>query len=239
MLKKTTTAGLCIGMIYSCNLIHRSNDDENNESLKYEFEENGCNTGQHTFSNNGDYCAGLLDDSLNKGCARSLREKAFEAAGCGTLPKTSTPLGSFDPSPSRLPSVVPSPSNSVKRTIEFLDITAKTKNGFVVQKNADKTTTVSAEFTEWRVTNGVDFKEAVDCTWMQIIIPTLDFCSGGSSRSCRLEADGSGMLTLTYENVSEYCSLSEFKSADVLLQVPSFVTEGKTEVKATTIKIPH
>ena len=52
------------------------------ESYSYEFEENRCNTGKHTFSSMADYCKGLKDHTLNKGCAPTLRKNEFEVRKC-------------------------------------------------------------------------------------------------------------------------------------------------------------
>lgn len=51
-------------------------------TYKYEFSENGCNTGKQEFSSLEALCDGLKNDSLNKGCAESLRKKHFESSGC-------------------------------------------------------------------------------------------------------------------------------------------------------------
>jgi hypothetical protein len=52
------------------------------DSLKYDFTENGCGTGEHEFDSQENYCSGLKSRSLNKGCAYSLREEAFKSNGC-------------------------------------------------------------------------------------------------------------------------------------------------------------
>lgn len=58
----------------------------NSEDYKksYQFEVNGCNTGEHSFSSSDEsemrrkLCEALQDDELNNGCAESLRFDYFE-----------------------------------------------------------------------------------------------------------------------------------------------------------------
>ncbi len=47
--------------------------EDKSESYSYEYEVNGCKTGKHNFSSKKDYCAALLNEELNKGCAFRLR----------------------------------------------------------------------------------------------------------------------------------------------------------------------
>lgn len=51
--------------------------ENHSEKLSYQFVENLCDTGEHSFSSQPAYCEGLKDEKLNKGCAPALREKAF------------------------------------------------------------------------------------------------------------------------------------------------------------------
>lgn len=55
------------------------NKSSKNESYRYEFDENGCKTGARTFKKKSDYCAALLDDELNNGCARTARQKLHDS----------------------------------------------------------------------------------------------------------------------------------------------------------------
>ncbi len=59
------------------------------KGFRYEINEtiNGkkCTTGKREFATFEAYCKGLLDDALNKNCARETREETYEAAGCGKL----------------------------------------------------------------------------------------------------------------------------------------------------------
>lgn len=56
-------------------------DDEEyydeNISLSYNFDENGCRTGKHAFDSRQAYCAALSNDGLNRGCANTLRYQTF------------------------------------------------------------------------------------------------------------------------------------------------------------------
>ena len=55
-------------------------------SLSYNYTENGCSTGEHTFYANDQLCDGLKNDSLNNYCALSLRHSRYQTdcAGRGT-----------------------------------------------------------------------------------------------------------------------------------------------------------
>lgn len=57
---------------------------EETEIFRYQFEENGCNTGEHTADSQAQYCTNLKDEALNKFCARNLRKEAYESKGCGS-----------------------------------------------------------------------------------------------------------------------------------------------------------
>ncbi len=59
----------------SCSVSH----DNKSESLSYDFEFNGCPTGKHEFNSKAELCQGLQNDSLNGGCAQSLRQEYFQA----------------------------------------------------------------------------------------------------------------------------------------------------------------
>lgn len=67
-------------------------NNQNSEEFTYEFEENGCNTGKHTFNSRDAYCKALADHDLNNGCAYSLRKQAFEA----NCPGYTWPDSAFD-----------------------------------------------------------------------------------------------------------------------------------------------
>ena len=51
---------------------------ENSESYSYDYNINGCKTGEHSFNSRRDYCLGLADDSLNNYCAGDLRCRVFK-----------------------------------------------------------------------------------------------------------------------------------------------------------------
>lgn len=60
-----------------------SEDKNETQSLSYELEENGCNTGKHEFSSRESYCTGLRNNTLNNGCAYSLRKDRYRAECSG------------------------------------------------------------------------------------------------------------------------------------------------------------
>ncbi len=55
------------------------------ESYTYQFDLNGCETGQHQFSALKQMCEALKDDELNKFCALSLRENHYNSNNCVSL----------------------------------------------------------------------------------------------------------------------------------------------------------
>jgi hypothetical protein len=50
----------------------------NSQSLSYNLTENGCSTGNQSFSTQDALCNGLRDDALNNYCAQSLRFQKFQ-----------------------------------------------------------------------------------------------------------------------------------------------------------------
>ena len=47
--------------------------EKKDESFRYQFSENGCDTGEQVFASKEAYCAALKNDSLNHGCAPRTR----------------------------------------------------------------------------------------------------------------------------------------------------------------------
>ena len=74
----TVLTGL-VGVV-SCGVSHSSDDTSNstNTSLSYQYNYNGCETGEHSFSSEKDYCDGLVNESLNKGCATEIRYPEYK-----------------------------------------------------------------------------------------------------------------------------------------------------------------
>lgn len=66
--------------LFACNVDVK----EESKSAKYTYnlELNGCSTGEQNFSSFDSYCSGLKNDSLNKGCARTMRREQFIQASC-------------------------------------------------------------------------------------------------------------------------------------------------------------
>lgn len=65
----------------------------------YSYEQNGCKTESHSFSSLDAMCKGLIDDSLNKGCARSMRVQAYINKKCDVsqLPASERPAAAPAP----------------------------------------------------------------------------------------------------------------------------------------------
>jgi hypothetical protein len=49
------------------------------KKFTYDYNVNGCKTGEQTFDSKEAYCAGLKNDALNNGCAASMRQQTFQA----------------------------------------------------------------------------------------------------------------------------------------------------------------
>jgi hypothetical protein len=63
----------------------RTTIDENGnviETLRYNYNDNGCTTGEQSFPTRAALCAGLRDEELNNNCARRLRLQEFESLQC-------------------------------------------------------------------------------------------------------------------------------------------------------------
>ncbi len=83
---KTTSFALILGfslLITSCTLPEAVNglvtSQSANSKLTYNFSENGCQTGEHTFYSEQQMCDGLKSDVLNNYCALRLRQIKFQA----------------------------------------------------------------------------------------------------------------------------------------------------------------
>jgi hypothetical protein len=78
-----TGALLVLGLVSGCG--HSDSGDSNaspDGTYTVEFDDNGCKTGKHVFNGFDNYCHGLEDDSLNRGCALSERQEAFVVGHC-------------------------------------------------------------------------------------------------------------------------------------------------------------
>lgn len=75
--------GLVILSIFSaCDILNKA---ANEEAFTYEYTENGCNTGKHSFANLDAYCSALQNNSLNNNCAVNSRQSAFNQKCSGTF----------------------------------------------------------------------------------------------------------------------------------------------------------
>jgi hypothetical protein len=61
----------------ACGSDSKKHRDVSNENYSYDYDVNGCKTGEHDFPSKEAYCKGLVDEELNHGCAFELREKTF------------------------------------------------------------------------------------------------------------------------------------------------------------------
>ncbi len=116
-----------LAVLASSFLIACSKDDKD-LSTSYDYTQNGCATGKHTFTASSDgelrekLCTALADDGLNKGCALGMRMARFsdDCEGTAAYKKLNTPADStsepvtytHEPSATPKPSGNKKPSNS-------------------------------------------------------------------------------------------------------------------------------
>lgn len=67
---------------WGCDILNKV---ANEEAFTYEYTENGCNTGKHSFSTLDAYCAALENNSLNNNCAVNSRQSAYYQKCSGTF----------------------------------------------------------------------------------------------------------------------------------------------------------
>ncbi len=65
---------VCSGLVGACG----GSSNSKSEDLSYQFVQNGCDTGKHSFKSKEELCNGLKDDALNKGCALGLRMESYQ-----------------------------------------------------------------------------------------------------------------------------------------------------------------
>ena len=56
--------------------------DSKNDKYSYHFVHNNCDTKKHSFNTKQEMCEALLDNSLNNGCALSMRQDEYARKGC-------------------------------------------------------------------------------------------------------------------------------------------------------------
>ena len=134
---RNLTTLLCLGLVTSCGIkFHAGKDsDKKNDSgkslgkssvsesksLSYDFTENGCNTGKHTFNSVAELCAGLRNSALNKGCALTLRREYYKQNGCTeAFDPVATPPGPSVPSN---PTPSPEANDAARLAQEAFDLT--------------------------------------------------------------------------------------------------------------------
>jgi len=62
-------------------------------SMSYSFSFNGCETGEHQFKSLEQYCTGLQDEQLNKGCAVQSRKETYSEKCPSTTAWATTNIG--------------------------------------------------------------------------------------------------------------------------------------------------
>ena len=77
-MKKITLILFSLSILTSCNVKTESNEAK----YSYNLTNNGCPTKEQTFSSFDSYCAGLKNETLNEGCARTMRREIYNNAKC-------------------------------------------------------------------------------------------------------------------------------------------------------------
>lgn len=72
----TLLFGACGVSVGSHGISMDAHSDKHDDSFSYHYSENGCDTGEHSFSSKKEYCDALKNESLNQGCAPRLRLSA-------------------------------------------------------------------------------------------------------------------------------------------------------------------
>lgn len=98
-----------LALLSSCNKGSDNISSDRTQSLSYDFTENNCPTGKQAFSSHEALCAGLQDESLNKGCASTLREEYFKTQCPGQVFKPTQPPVAEQPptTPPAAPPTIP------------------------------------------------------------------------------------------------------------------------------------
>ncbi len=91
-------------LLSSCQKDADNITSDRTESRSYEFTENGCATGKQSFASKDELCAALQNETLNKGCALSLRERYFKGQCPGQVFKPVLPA---PPAPTPTPQPAP------------------------------------------------------------------------------------------------------------------------------------
>jgi hypothetical protein len=68
---------ICLGLVATVLMASGCGVDE--EKFTYQYNVNGCDTGEHSFESKDAYCSALKDDALNKGCAARMRQSRFQS----------------------------------------------------------------------------------------------------------------------------------------------------------------
>lgn len=71
-------------ILVSVNVFSACNVKTESKEAKYSYNltNNGCPTKEQTFSSFDAYCAGLKNEVLNDGCARTMRREIYISAKC-------------------------------------------------------------------------------------------------------------------------------------------------------------
>jgi hypothetical protein len=80
---KSFAIGMVLAMgVLGCGDGGNGNSKSVSSNYQYAFEQNGCRTETHSFASKDAMCTGLQDETLNQGCAESMRREYFEAQDC-------------------------------------------------------------------------------------------------------------------------------------------------------------
>ena len=227
-----------------------SSTESKTESLTYEYELNGCKTGSHTFSSKAEFCKGLQDQKLNKGCALSLREQTFKSDRCDGEFEEINLIGVTEPSrpipvtPPRSPTPIINTVSVLAHLTGAIDQPSVTKIGdesvIVLGLKVKLDSVDGADFSsDSRIVpgNGVDATYTVPSKKMELVFPSIGECKEFTVFLSPLTIDLEATLTLDaraadptpcvelFKNMSQ--ESFQFKYSEAMLK------SGRTE---TTLK---
>lgn len=241
----TVLAGGLTGGLAGCSVESKS------ESFTYDYTENSCPTGKQTFSDKASYCNALLDETLNKGCAYSMRKATYEA-NC---------QASTTPAPSQSPAPAPAPAPVVRETpasgekIEKIEIAALARNGLSldtdsVSKNQSElvVTTLRGELLAERFPTSIRSLALSLASSVKIRRPTMAWCNLTEKNFGRVQEHKTFSIQLkgeesTFRADTRTSCLSTLTTASVdgltvdFEDVPTVHTDGSHSLSLVTLVI--
>ena len=188
--------------------------------LRYDLTENNCQTCRHEFDSLDHYCQGLRDDSLNHGCAGSLREalyqkscaqygqfdSSFEKPRRGAYPHVyhcdqgefvtgRFPDVNLVPPPAPIPELIPAPL-ARPRELE-INIKARSFNSFLSEKEASNGSLQYQLTMDLKLERGQNRTYALQDSGVEIVTPEKDGCVLNTESFTDTDARGQSRLKIS------------------------------------------